>query len=256
MKFKIGFADRKEEKEPELTAAPILTEPRKSVVRVYFEARGFACSYYNDMFDLHEGDTVFVDGKLEGLRGRVVDVTYNFKIKLSDYKRVIAKADTEVHGKFYASQSGFVTFDKSAIPSAKAKTWFIAPSDSEYESGDGEPQMLSLDDFEEKVPFSVVSAGTGICENGDVVYLSIESGNGYAIIKDGKIYREVEFLFESGKIGGFTCDCYSTGICAHCAAAAIKLRAVFKELGKDYPDEYRYGDGFSCTLVNDVRPRK
>ena len=51
-------------------------------------------SYYNDLFDLHRGDLVFVVGKLEGLRGIVVDVSYNFKIKLSDYKRVIAVADT------------------------------------------------------------------------------------------------------------------------------------------------------------------
>ena len=32
--------------------------------------------YYNDQFDLHRGDLVFVDGKPEGLRGRVVNVTY------------------------------------------------------------------------------------------------------------------------------------------------------------------------------------
>ena len=39
---------------------------------------------YNDLFDLHPGDLVYVDGKLEGHRGRVTDVNYNFKIKVSD----------------------------------------------------------------------------------------------------------------------------------------------------------------------------
>ena len=28
-----------------------------------------ALAYYNDRFDLHVGDIVFVDGRLEGLRG-------------------------------------------------------------------------------------------------------------------------------------------------------------------------------------------
>ena len=52
---------------------------RKSVVRVYFPVRNMTLSYYNDMFDLHKGDIVYVDGKLEGLQGRIVDITYSFK---------------------------------------------------------------------------------------------------------------------------------------------------------------------------------
>ena len=50
---------------------------RKSVVRVLFES-GINLTYYNDLFDLHEGDTVYVEGKLEGQRARVTDVNYNF----------------------------------------------------------------------------------------------------------------------------------------------------------------------------------
>ncbi len=57
-------------------------------------------AYYNDRFDLHCGDLVYVDGKLEGKRGRVVDVNYNFRINLADYKRVIGVADTNVSGRF------------------------------------------------------------------------------------------------------------------------------------------------------------
>ena len=75
-------------------------------------------SYYNDLFDLKVGDIVFVEGKLEGLCGRVVDVTYNFKIKLSDYKRVISVADTEVRGEFFFAGSHFITFDPTVLPYA------------------------------------------------------------------------------------------------------------------------------------------
>ena len=85
--FKIGFNGSAEEhrKAPgeAHSICPAVT-PRKSVVRVHFPARNMNLSYYNDAFDLKCGDIVFVEGKLEGLRGRVVDVAYNFKIKLSD----------------------------------------------------------------------------------------------------------------------------------------------------------------------------
>jgi hypothetical protein len=85
MAFKIGFASeflenkRMESKSavPEPAAAP-----RRSMVQVYFAERNMNLAYYNDQFDLHCGDTVYVDGKLEGMRGRVTQVSYNFKIKV------------------------------------------------------------------------------------------------------------------------------------------------------------------------------
>ena len=62
-------------------------------------------TYFNALFDLKVGDRVYVDGKLEGQLGHVVDVSYNFKIKISDYKKVIAVVDTTVHGQFYMAGS-------------------------------------------------------------------------------------------------------------------------------------------------------
>ena len=116
--FKIGFNGSAEEhrKAPgeAHSICPAVT-PRKSVVRVHFPARNMNLSYYNDAFDLKCGDIVFVEGKLEGLRGRVVDVAYNFKIKLYDYKRVISVSDTNVQGEFFFAGSHFVTFDRSFL---------------------------------------------------------------------------------------------------------------------------------------------
>ena len=43
----------------------IAMKARKSVVRVLFES-GINLTYYNDLFDLHYGDIVYVKGKLEG----------------------------------------------------------------------------------------------------------------------------------------------------------------------------------------------
>ena len=128
--FKIGFNGSAEEyrktSKEECSICPAVT-PRKSVVRVHFPARNMDLSYYNDAFDLKCGDIVFVEGKLEGLRGRVVDVAYNFKIKLSDYKKVISVADTNVRGEFFFAGSHFVTFDRGTLPYEKVITWFKAP---------------------------------------------------------------------------------------------------------------------------------
>ena len=105
MKFKIGFSA-----EPETPAVPApkrgvgrSADPVRSLVRVHFPARSMTLSYYNDTCDLRRGDLVFVDGKLAGIPGRVVEVCYNFKIKLSDYKRVLSFADTDVYGTFPAA---------------------------------------------------------------------------------------------------------------------------------------------------------
>lgn len=62
-------------------------------MQVYFPARHRTLAYYNDRFDLRQGDLVFVDGKLEGKQGRVEEASYNFRIRLSDYQRVIAVAE-------------------------------------------------------------------------------------------------------------------------------------------------------------------
>lgn len=113
-----------------LAAVPVFTNvisPVKSVVQIHFPTRNMTLANFNDKFDLRRGDLVYVDGKLEGLRGRVVDVAYNFKIKLSKYQRVIAVVDTEVHGIFHLAGSYFVTFDRDALPQAKVRIWYKAP---------------------------------------------------------------------------------------------------------------------------------
>lgn len=131
-KFPIGFTALEESDEHNEVinenTASCETPPRKSVARIYFPERGMTLSYYNDLFDLHKGDIVYVDGKLEGLRGRVVDVTYTFKIKLSDYKRVIAVVDTNVNGEFFFAGSHILSFDRGTIPFGKVNTWFNAPT--------------------------------------------------------------------------------------------------------------------------------
>lgn len=141
MKFRIGFSA--EPQEDKYVSAPAYGGnkesiiPRKSLVQVRFQDCGREFAYYNDLFDLHRGDLVYVDGKLEGQLGRVTEVNYNFRIRLSDYKRVIARVDTNVSGEFHMAGSYFISFDRTALPAKQALSWFMAPGkdDEEYISG-------------------------------------------------------------------------------------------------------------------------
>lgn len=104
MAFRIsGFGADSREKKEMISAYKETRQtivPRKSLVQVRFPGKGMALTYFNDLFDLKVGDRVYVDGKLEGQLGLVADVSYNFKIKISDYKKVIAVVNTDVHGQF------------------------------------------------------------------------------------------------------------------------------------------------------------
>ena len=129
-KYPIGFNTRIN-KEPEINV-PMevckgVIEPKKSVVQVYFPHRGMGWAYYNDSFDLKVGDFVYVEGKLEGYRGQVTEVNYSFKIKLSDYQKVVAIIDTNVRGDFYLAGSHFVSFDPAVLPYEKIRSWFLPP---------------------------------------------------------------------------------------------------------------------------------
>ncbi len=222
--------------------------PRKSVVRVYFAARNMTLAYYNDQFDLHQGDIVYVDGKLEGLRGRVMEVNYTFKIKISDYKRVIAVADTDVHGQFYMAGSHFVTFDREALPAYKVVRWFKAPvkEDEEFVSGSDE-RTFRLEDLQ-GMDISAVTAERGhdyYVEN-KVRYLSIDGTRGYAIV-EGREGYEVEFRYQDGEISGLVCSCFCGNHCKHEFAAMLQLKETLRLIEKNYIEEYRRTGYFAAV---------
>ena len=182
--------------------------------------------YYNDQFDLHRGDLVFVDGKLEGLRGRVVDVMYHFKIKLSDYKRVIAVADSKVSGTFQLAGSHFVTFDKDSLPFEKVVTWFCPPEKGgeEYVSG-YDDKTFDLENLEEMgVSAIIAERGRDYYMRNKVVYISVdENGKGRAIVEGTKPYI-VEFDCENGLVSDLTCTCFCNYRCKHEFAAMLQLK--------------------------------
>ena len=262
--FKIGFAacDAEVNKEPVVeNVKGEVNAPVKSIVQVYFPDRDRTLSYFNDAFDLHRGDIVYVDGKLEGVRGYVVDVCYTFKIKLSDYKRVIAKADTDVHGEFCMAGSHFVTFDRTTLPPSKAITWFRAPlkDDDIFISASDNSSFLLSDLKGMKVTSEIAERGRDYYTDNLVRYISIDGRNGYAIIEGSNAY-EVEFTYQNGEISNLVCNCFCSYPCKHQFAAMLQLRETLELIEKNYDEKYKQHGFFAAihkeTLFSLVIDRK
>ena len=236
MKFRIGFADKESHKtEKECLELVQRTDaPRKSVVQVYFPGRNMILAYYNDRFDPQPGDLVYVDGKLEGKRGRVVEVNYNFKIKLSDYKRVIALVDTSVSGEFFAAGSHYVTFDPQTLSASKVRGWFKAPdTDEEYVSGSDDTSFRLEHLIDMNVTAAIVERGHEYYIENKVRYLCVDGMKGYAVVEGTEPY-ELEFTYRDGEISNLTCSCFCSYNCKHEVAAMLQMKETLELISEQY----------------------
>ena len=255
MAFKLGFAtEQTENKVSKNTTTEQHSQvvPRKSVVQVYFADENRSLAYYNDKFDLHQGDLVFVDGKLEGKRGRITDVSYSFKIKVSDYQRVIAVADTNVKGQFFMSGSHFITFDRVALPREKAITWFKAPpkDDDEFVCGTDDDKFCLDRISDMEVSEAVAKRGHCYYVENRVRYISIDGNKGYAVVMGGEAY-EVDFEYHNGEISHLSCTCFCTYRCKHEFATMIQLKETLELISKYYEDEYE-NSGYFAAVAKDT----
>lgn len=113
MRRMIGFITSNDPKSetPSVPSTIRSITPVKSLVKVRFECHSMPLAYYNDRFDLQEGDVVYVSGKLAGKPGVVVSVTTKFRIHTSDYERVLSLLDLTIHGSFTGVRGKMVSFD-------------------------------------------------------------------------------------------------------------------------------------------------
>ena len=244
MAFKIGFTAEPEKKKERIAdngASRRLTKrtPKKSVVEVYFPARHLTCSYYNDAFDLQRGDIVFVEGKLEGLRGRVISVNHTFKIKLSDYKKVIGVAETQVSGEFFLAGSHLVALNSVILPFEQVITWFKAPTEDDGDTvfSDDE-QPLNINDLSSlKTDRETFIGGDEYYADNRVVYIELNGNKARAIVNGSRPYV-IEFYYDDGEISGLVCDCFHVGPCKHEIAALLQLRETLKTVETEYGDAY------------------
>ena len=239
--FKIGFSANTNDVTTDNNVIPTVTETKikPSVVDVHFPHRHLTCTYYNDRFDLHKGDIVYVDGKLEGYKGVVVAISYSFKIKLSDYKRVVGVVDGNVKGEFFMMDSHFITFDPDALPKEKVYTWFMGlmPDKDDFVSG-SDDSVFVLSDLEYScVGQGIKSEGVELYEEGNVVYISLSGNRGYAIVEGSENY-EVEFTCENGEVSNITCQCYGNGVCRHIYAVLLQLREILCDVEHLHKEKY------------------
>ena len=220
----------------------------KSIVRVKFEHANIPLSYINDSFELKAGDFVFVEGKFEGERGLVVDVNRNFKIRLSDYKRVTGKVDTEVTGELFMAGSHFLAFDRDVIPYEKVISWYKAPAkeDDGYITGSDDTSFDLKDLSGFKVKEEVFDRGHDYYLRSKVRYLCVDNGIGRAIVEGSRAY-EVEFRYEDGKISGLLCDCFCNCACKHEVAAVLQLKEMLDSIEKEYGLGYEKLDYFAAV---------
>lgn len=241
-KHPIGFntrIHRESENETPITTCQETVLPKKSVVQVYFPHRGMGWAYYNDNFDLKVGDFVYVEGKLEGYRGQVTEVNYSFKIKLSDYKKVIAVVDTNVKGDFYLAGSHVVSFDRNAIPFSKVLAWFKAPeNDEEYISENDATNKFPLDDLSKmKIGHNIAERGYNYYTENKVSFVEIDGTRGHAIVEGSENY-EIEFDYCDGEISNLKCSCFCIGACKHKFAAMLQLKESLALITENYENEY------------------
>lgn len=248
MKFKIGFSGYEEEQQTaeQLAEMPGEMQPVKSVVQVRFPSQGRSYSYYNDRFDLHVGDIVFVEGKLEGVKGIVTELSRTFKIRLSDYKRVIAVADTEVKGRLYFGGSHLIAFDKDVIPYDKIRAWFLPPeSEEEYAVGCDDESVHIDDPRAFGFRSEIAERGFDYYNRCKVVYISVDGESGRAIVEGSRAY-ELTFDYFAGKISNLTCGCFCSYHCKHEFAMLLQLRETLRMIEELYDDEYGESDYFAA----------
>ena len=238
MKFPIGFTFNDEPKKVEME--PLVqqaTVPVKSLVQVYFPERNQTLTYFNDQFDLKRGNFVFVDGKLEGLRGIIREVNKNFKIKVADYKKVISVADTNVSGQMHMAGSHFVSFDSSVLPYKKIRTWYLPPlkDEDEYESGNDDTAFALEKLGDMHVSQAIWDRGREYYMDNHVRYICVDAGHGRAIVEGEHAY-EVEFNFSDGVISNLVCSCPCGYNCKHEVATMMQLKETLDLIEKHYAD--------------------
>lgn len=248
MKFPIGFAfDDVSKKVEVVPLAQEATVPVKSLVQVYFPERNQTLAYFNDRFDLKQGDFVFVEGKLENERGMVRSVLKNFKIKVADYKKVISVADTNISGQLHLAGSHFVSFDPTVLPYEKIRSWFLPPvkAEDEYETGNDDTVIILEKLGDMKVSQAVWERGREYYMYNHVRYICVNDGYGRAIVEGEHAY-EVEFDFADGEIRNLICSCPCSYACKHEVAAMMQLKETLEQIEKHYADLHH---GYFAAIV-------
>ena len=221
----------------EAAPQPVVTHdvPVRSLVSVSFTDIAKNYTYYNDKFDLSVGDMVYVSGKLAGRMGVVASVGTKFKIRLSDYERVIANPHIQFHGHYTQVLDKMIACE-GGVSADTFRSWVIAPS-AEGETSEivmGEGYVLPLEYLRscDDVDMTILRRAIEYCEEGRVRYLSLQNGVGTAFVEGTKWY-EVNFRYADGMVTDLYCDCPYPNLCKHSLAVVLTLQVLLDHVPAD-----------------------
>lgn len=251
----VGFG-AEDEKKPEQAAVTGVQETQVSptLVSVRFEEHGRTLTYYNDRFALKEGDRVFVSGKLEGQIGLVESVTTKFRIRLSDYQRVVSTAQTPIAGTYTPVMDKMRSYDAEALAPEAFRKWILPPDpmerpDDEITVGGGWTVPIDDPARAEGVDHAAMDRAVDYCRSGKVAYIAVRDGVGTAYI-EGRHWYEVTFRLDHGALVEAFCDCPYCGLCKHLLAVGITLTALLRRSELDLDRDFVLIDAsrFYCML--------
>ncbi|MBQ9415189.1 MAG: hypothetical protein IJU16_08720, partial [Clostridia bacterium] len=190
-----------------------------------------------------------VSGKLEGLRGEVQEVSYTFKIRLSAYEKVTAVVDTRAAGEWKLDGTYLLSFDEGALPARRVLSWFRAPSEEENIASDDGFLFQNVRDLvsQKRLFPSTLEEGEELMEENAVVYLSVNDGEGVAVVESRGSSYVVEFTYTDQRFGAVVCDCYGVGLCRHSVAALLKMQQLLSLFRDCYADQWNEHERFSAV---------
>ena len=224
----------------------LLPRPEIYLAEVEFGNSREVGTFICEDIDIWDGDFVYVTGPMQDKIGTVRDVDYFCKIRPSKYERVVTKVDTSLYGEFSPIEHLWVTFQRNSIEKDKMRLWFLSPlSDGPCVSANTMRPLLlrNLSGF----PISSIRAerGEGYYEDHRVVYLSIDKGEGYAIVQ-GSEYYELTFIYEDEEIKTIVCNCYCEGHCKHEYAVLLQLQDLVADWAVNFDENYSKQEYFAA----------
>ena len=229
----------------------MLSHQNMTLVQVYFVAKDDAFLYLCEDIILHEGDHVYVSGKMKDTLGIVVDVRHQFKVRPSKYERVIAKIDTQLKGEFKIFNRLLLSFDRKSLGKEKISQWFFSPQGEEPYISTYRPDPFPLDDLTQfPIEHARLERGLQYYKEQRVVYMCIDDRYGYAIVRGSEHY-EVEFEYNNGIIEDISCSCYCDGHCKHEFAVLLELQYMLQIVEREFKNEYNK-NRYVATIDKDV----
>lgn len=212
----------------------------KRLVEVHFYGRGMGLSYLCEDEGVKVGDLVTVEGKLEGLIGKVKRVLKSFKIPKFEMKWINKILDCDATGDYFKLEDDIISFN-SALTSEKFYSMYVEQAYNSVE-GLGEADMdINLENFEASDFVEselVMLKGKALYQDGCIAFISLKDGIGKAYALGSQWY-EIDFKYAKGKITYIACECPYFGNCKHEVALLFKLREIFKKL-KGYEESENF----------------